>query len=173
MFLAGLTQGCLVYTRGCSPWCSPTQPMLLYRSSSRTGSRIGVLWWLFWNHNWYITVLFYLLYKVVGVCLKTAPSEGYTICKYVNWVGMHGRIGDKTTVVNMYTCFFCKAHFYNLFRLGAWKLNVNNVNLKHINRSIRFCNHCTNRNNNIMEDRIYYCTNRNNNIMEDRRDVLC
>ena len=50
--------------------------------------------------------------------------------------------------------FFGKAHFYNLsrFRLGAWKLNVNNVNLKHINRSIRFCNYCTNRNNNIMED---------------------
>ena len=53
--------------------------------------------------------------------------------------------------------FFGKAHFYNLsrFRLGAWKLNVNNVNLKHINSSIRFCNYCTNRNNNIMEDEDY------------------
>ena len=22
-------------------------------------------------------------------------SKGYTICKYVNWIGMHGKIGDK------------------------------------------------------------------------------
>ena len=60
----------------------------------------------------------------------------------------------KTTIVNIYTCFLSKDHLYNLsrFRLGAWKVNVNNVNLKHINRSIRFCNYCTNRNNNIMED---------------------
>ena len=46
---------------------------------------------------------------------------------------MQGRIGDKTTIVNIYT-FLSKAHFYNLsrFRLGAWKLNVNNINLQHI-----------------------------------------
>ena len=31
-------------------------------------------------------------------------------------------------------------------------MNDNSVNLKHINRSIRFCNYCTNRNNNIVED---------------------
>ena len=29
----------------------------------------------------------------VGIC--PAPSQGYTICKYTNWVGMHGKIGDK------------------------------------------------------------------------------
>ena len=47
-----------------------------------------------------------------------------------------------------------KALFYNLSRsrLGAWKLNVNNINLKHINISMRVCNYCTNRNKNIMED---------------------
>ena len=31
-------------------------------------------------------------------------------------------------------------------------MNVNNINLKHINISIRFCNYCTSRNNNIVED---------------------
>ena len=76
------------------------------------------------------------------------------ICKYVNWIGMHGKIGDKNNYRKHQHIFLSKAHFYNLsrFRLGAWKLNVNSVNLKHINRSIRFCNYCTSRNNNIMED---------------------
>ena len=48
--------------------------------------------------------------------------------------------------------YLSKAQFYNLsrFRLGAWKLNVNDINLKHINRSMRFCSYCTNRNNNII-----------------------
>ena len=43
--------------------------------------------------------------------------------------------------------FLSKTQFYNLsrFRLGARKLNVNNINLKHINRSIRFCNYYTHR----------------------------
>ena len=65
-----------------------------------------------------------------------------------------GKLAIKTTIVNTYIYFFSKDHFYNLsrFRLGAWKLNVNNINLKHINRSMRFCNYCTDRNNNIMED---------------------
>ena len=86
----------------------------------------------------------------VGACLKTAPSQGYTICKYVNWIGMQGRIGDKNNYRKHLHMFLSKAHFYNLsrFRLGAWKLNVNNINLKHINRSRRFCNYCTDNNNN-------------------------
>ena len=29
-------------------------------------------------------------------------------------------------------------HNLSRFRLGAWKLNVNNINLKHINRNMRF-----------------------------------
>ena len=76
-----------------------------------------------------------------------------TICKYVNWIGMHGEIGDKNNCPK-HLNLLSTAHFYTLsrFRLGAWKLNVNNVNLKHINMSIRFCNYCTKRNNNIMED---------------------
>ena len=53
----------------------------------------------------------------VGICPKTAPSKGYTICKYTNWVGMHGKIGDK----NNYHMYLSKDQFYNLsrFRLGA------------------------------------------------------
>ena len=54
----------------------------------------------------YINTLYENRYiTFVGVCPKTAPSQGYTICKYVNWVGMHGRIGEviKTTIVNIYT----------------------------------------------------------------------
>ena len=27
----------------------------------------------------------------VGICPKTAPSQGYNICNYINWVGMHGK----------------------------------------------------------------------------------
>ena len=67
---------------------------------------------------------------------------------------MQGRIGDKNNYRKHLHMFLSKAHFYNLsrFRLGAWKLNVNNIYLKHINISIRFCNYCTNGNNNIMED---------------------
>ena len=62
---------------------------------------------------------------------------------------MHGKIGDKKITANIYM-YLSKAQFYNLsrFRLGAWKLNVNGINLKHINRSMRFCSYC----NNIMED---------------------
>ena len=36
--------------------------------------------------------------------------------------------------------------------MGAWKLNVNNINLKHINRSMRICNYFTTGNKNILED---------------------
>ena len=47
-----------------------------------------------------------------------------------------------------------KALFYNLSRsrLGAWKLNVNIINVKHINIGMRVCNYCININNNIMKD---------------------
>ena len=67
---------------------------------------------------------------------------------------MHGKIGDKNNYRQHLHIFLSIAHFFNLsrFRLGAWKLNVNNINLKHINRNMRFCNYCTNENNNIMED---------------------
>ena len=40
----------------------------------------------------------------VGICPKTAPSQGYTICKYIKWVGMHGKYMIKTINVNTYTC---------------------------------------------------------------------
>ena len=61
-------------------------------------------------------------------------STGYTICKYINWVGMHRKIGDKNNYRKYLHMYLSKAQFYNLsrFRLGAWKLNVNNINLEHI-----------------------------------------
>ena len=69
------------------------------------------------------------------------PSQGYTICKYINWVGMHGKIYDKNNYRKHVHMYLSKALFNNLsrFELGAWKLNVNNINLKHINRSMRVC----------------------------------
>ena len=75
---------------------------------------------------------------------------------------MQGRIGDKNNYRKHLHMFFSKAQFHNLsrFRLGAWKLNVKIINLKHINRSIRFCNYCTTRNKS------------NNNIMEDEEHVI-
>ena len=42
----------------------------------------------------------------VGVCPKTAQSKGYTICKYVNWIGMHGEIGDKNNYRKHLHMFF-------------------------------------------------------------------
>ena len=42
----------------------------------------------------------------VGICPKTAPSQGYTICKYTNWVGMHGKIGDNKKLPQTFTHVF-------------------------------------------------------------------
>ena len=106
----------------------------------------------------------------VGVCPKTAQSKGYTICKYVNWIGMHGEIGDKNNYRKHLHVFLSKAHFYNfsIFRLGAWKLNVNTINLKHINKNMHFCHYCSNHH----HHHHHHCSNRNNNIMEDVEHVI-
>ena len=70
----------------------------------------------------YINTLYEKRYiSFVGACPKTAPSQGYTICKHVNWIGMQGRIGDKTTIVNFYTCFFVKLNFITS-RDSDWEL---------------------------------------------------
>ena len=44
---------------------------------------------------------------------------------------MHGKIGDKNNYHKHLHMYLSKAQFYNLsrFRLGAWKLNVNDINL--------------------------------------------
>ena len=47
----------------------------------------------------------------VGICPKTAPSQGYTICKYTNWVGMHGEIGDKNYYRKHLHMYLSKARF--------------------------------------------------------------
>ena len=108
--------------------------------------------------------IFSMYYNLIGVCPKTAPSQGYTTCNHINWIGIHGRIGDKKTTSKHVHIFLSKDHFYNLsrFRLGAWNLNVSNINIKHINRSIRFCNYCAIIKNIIMEDEehvIFYAPN--------------
>ena len=51
----------------------------------------------------YINTLYEKRYiNYVGVCPKTAQNKGYTIYKYVNWIGMHGKLAIKTTIVNTY-----------------------------------------------------------------------
>ena len=57
----------------------------------------------------------------VGVCPKTAPSQGYTICKYDNWIGMHGRIGDKNNCRKHVHIFLSIAHF-RASHDSDWKL---------------------------------------------------
>ena len=49
----------------------------------------------------------------VGICPKTAPSQGYSICKYVNWIGIHGRIGDKNNHRKHSHIYLSKAQFWN------------------------------------------------------------
>ena len=63
------------------------------------------------------------------------PSQGYT---------MHGKIDDKNNYRKHVHMYLSKALFYNSsrFRLGAWKLNVDKINLRHINISKRICNYC-------------------------------
>ena len=45
------------------------------------------------------------------------------------------KIGDKNNYRKHLHMYLSKSIFFNLagFWLGAWKLNVNNINLKHIN----------------------------------------
>ena len=64
---------------------------------------------------------------------------------------MHGRVGDKNNCHKHLHIFLSKAFFYNLSRFRL-EVECDIVNLKHINRSIHSCNHCTNINNSIMED---------------------
>ena len=68
---------------------------------------------------------------------QTAPSNGYAICKYINWTGIPGSVCDKNKYHQHLHVFMKKAHFYNLtrFRMGAWKIKVNSIHLHHINRT--------------------------------------
>ena len=66
------------------------------------------------DHKEYINTIYEKRYiNFVGICPKTAPSQGYTICKYVNLVGIHGKYMIKTITANTY---LSKALFYNLSR---------------------------------------------------------
>ena len=102
---------------------------------------------------------FYILY----FCPKTAPSNGYAICKYINRTGIPGSVCEKNKYHQHLHVFMNKAHFYNLtrFRTGAWKLKVNSIHLHHIIRNQRYCIFCTqNHNINTGEDEehvLFYC----------------
>ena len=99
----------------------------------------------------------------VGICPKTAPSNGYAICKYINWTGIPGSVCDKNKYHQHLHVFMNRAHFYNLtrFRTGAWKIKVNSIHLHHINRNQRYCSFCTqNHNTNTVEDEehvLFHC----------------
>ena len=80
----------------------------------------------------------------VGICPKTAPSKGYSICKYINWTGIPGSICIKNKYNQHLHSYLSGAQFYNLtrFRMGAWKINVNSIDLHHININQRYCSFC-------------------------------
>ena len=74
-------------------------------------------------------------------------SIGYTMCRYINWIDevnvvcnikynkhMHMRINNYMNI-NMIR-----------FRVGAWRINVNNLNMKQIVRSERYCDYCIHNN---------------------------
>ena len=54
-------------------------------------------------------------------------------------MGKLREVGDKKSIINIDT-YLRKAHFIYLsrVRVEAWKLNVNNIILKHIERGDRF-----------------------------------
>ena len=64
----------------------------------------------------------------VSICPKTAPSQGYTMCKYVHWIGMHGRLGDKNNCHKILHVYLSKAHLCNLSRNLEVNANNNIIN---------------------------------------------
>ena len=76
----------------------------------------------------------------IGICPKTAPSNGYAICKYINWTGIPGSVCDKKKYNQHFHIYMNKAHFYNLtrFRMGAWNIKVNSIHHHHISRNQRY-----------------------------------
>ena len=98
----------------------------------------------------------------VGICPKTAPSKGYSICTYINWTGIPGSICIKNKYNQHLHSYLSGAQFYNLtrFRMGAWTIKVNSIHL-HINRNQRYCSFCAgNHNNNVVEDEehvLFHC----------------
>ena len=99
----------------------------------------------------------------VGICPKSAPSKGYSICKYINWTGIPGSICIKNKYKQHLHSYLSGAQFYNLtrFRMGAWKIKANSIHLHHINRNQRYCSFCAdNHNNNVVEDEehvLFHC----------------
>ena len=102
-----------------------------------------------------------MLFGVSGLLLlllfpQTAPSTGYSICKYTNWTGIPGSICIKKFNQHLHS-YLSGAQFYNLTRfrmgLGAWKIKVNSIHLYHIKRNQRYCSFCAgNHNSNVVND---------------------
>ena len=44
----------------------------------------------------------YSNYVGIGVGPKTAPSKGYSICKYINWTGIPGSICIKKSIISTF-----------------------------------------------------------------------
>ena len=68
-----------------------------------------------------MNTLYENIYNLLEYEPKTEPRQGYTICKCVNWIGIHGRIGDKNNYRKHLHFFLSKAHFYNL-KDSDWEL---------------------------------------------------
>ena len=70
-------------------------------------------------------------------------SIGYTMCRYINW------IDEVSVVCNIQYNKHMRTRINNymninmiIFRVGAWRINVNNLNMKQMVRSERHCNYC-------------------------------
>ena len=71
------------------------------------------------------------------------------MCRYINWI-------DEVNVVcniqyNKHMCMRINNYMiYDInmirFRIGAWRIDVNNINMKQIVRSERHCDYCINNN---------------------------
>ena len=69
-------------------------------------------------------------------------SIGYTMCRYINWIDEVNVVCNIQYNKNMRMI----NNYMNInmirFRVGAWRTNVNNLNMKRIVRSERHCDYC-------------------------------
>ena len=73
------------------------------------------------DHKEYIYTIYEKRYiNFVGICPKTAPSKSYTICKYINWVGLHRKIGNKNNYRKHLHMYLSKA-FLITYQDSDWE----------------------------------------------------
>ena len=81
---------------------------------------------------------------------RTAPSLGYARIRYWNWIGVSDDYVCKKRVYGSHLCAsVCNAGaiIFIRFRVGAWKIRVNDINFKSSARVERVCDHCRSLNN--------------------------